>query len=147
MAISNAINGIEVIIHVDGKPAQEYDCSDSKKDAITKYIEAIPDAPFEVQIRMGRKYFPTGKGLRMRVYVDGTKASGQVIYSKRDSDIRVRGHESSTVSDFYVRPFRFGALATSICSFLIMTVYKLTHCSRGGYYGATGRFFERSWRD
>lgn len=90
MAILSTLPGVEVTVCVGRVPLKEYDDDEVNQtlgeDAlrlgpvtVSKYIEAITDREFTVDLCVQRPYLKTSPTLTFDVYVDGHWATGKVM--------------------------------------------------------------------
>jgi hypothetical protein len=123
MAISGNHQGISVAILADGESLQEYSFDEAQKDDashVTKYIEAVPDTRFEIEVKIPKDYkCAGGNALAYKIYVDGVTASclisSKSSWKKEGSRSVVTGFECDTQNSLLIKPFRFVGLET--CKF------------------------------
>lgn len=113
---------IEVKVVVNGTPAQEYDDDDQETIAhntVTKYIEAISGAEFEVQFELKRSYRFPSQHLVFQISVDGRVLDNSVV-SKEEFAERgqawvgsLKGIMRSHGETWSLERFRFSEIKTS----------------------------------
>ena len=85
MAVISTCPGIEVEIVVDDSPLEEYDdddVGDLPSNTLSKYIEAISRAKFEVRYTFTRSFIKllrTGQGIKVAILVDGAEANNAIM--------------------------------------------------------------------
>jgi hypothetical protein len=113
MAVLDDIPGLDVRIHVNGSPLVEYDDDDSEPapKKVTKYIEAISGARFDVQYEF-KESFRAKDGIVAEVYVDGKWMTGSVfkacdVYGRH----AISSRKERVGNEYYERPFTFSQLS------------------------------------
>ena len=113
------LKGIEVSVVIDGKALTEYDDEDAANEnsdhpsEVSKYIEAIPDAEFSIDITMPRSYNFAMNHLSFRLSLDGTLVRNRVYPKAHLKRLRKDWHENIAGSPMkngekcYLRPFKF----------------------------------------
>ena len=121
---------IEVSVHVNGQQLQEFDDNDDDDDCIvmnsemvTKYIEAISDATFEIGIKISYSYSHTSDAIRFAIFVDGryveqvTWQVSNLLACGRDMKYLCKGPRKRDGKGCSMRPFSFCEIIQSkFCS-------------------------------
>ena len=97
MAILSTYPDLQVNVYVDGKSLQEYDDDEHPptSDTVTKYMEAVSGAAFEIQYVHSQRT-PSKLGVGFILYVDG-KAVGNMVFNSIEScfiNARIQGCRS-----------------------------------------------------
>ena len=107
------LDKIQVTVQVDGKNSQEYDDPDADSDlvnksTISKYIEAISKAKFDVLITVPDSYKFVSEALIFWVALDGKKVQGAIFRKGRDRlTRRLAGVSRLGDKGGQLRPFMF----------------------------------------
>ncbi|KAF2872366.1 hypothetical protein BDV95DRAFT_661569 [Massariosphaeria phaeospora] len=113
MAILPDCPGLEVKIVVDGEPLKEYeDDGTPAPKSVTKYIEAVSDAKFEINYAFNKDY-PHAYDVRVVVKLDGQQVDDSLDpYSTlfRDGGHTVSGATSCLDGKWFMADFRFSQL-------------------------------------
>jgi hypothetical protein len=126
MAISTNAKGIAFDVLVDGQPLQEYDCNEPdgtqtnvpETERICKYVEAVPDANFEIRLTIEPRY-SLGDGMSGIVHsivVDGVSCLQHTVLQQswaKKLSWKYKGHIQDKATYREERPFRFETLQTS----------------------------------
>lgn len=89
------IENFEVVVHVDNKPAREYDFNQPEKDGllaidppgvVTKYIEAISGAPFSIEMKVLPQRRLLCDGLKWHISLDGEAITRQTVQRQEYSN-------------------------------------------------------------
>lgn len=92
MAINPALPELEITVNVDGQPLREYEDDDIdgslhseplalRQKAVSKYVEAVTDQEFSIDLTLCASYEPTSPSLTARVYADGEWISGEIFHT------------------------------------------------------------------
>lgn len=123
MAIIGTVPGIEISILVRGTRATEYaapeaDDTEQTSPTITRYIEAIDDAEFDVHYEISNDYewgF-RGHALCLKLWVDGKRMCGTALnqppcpYGSKFENIRW----CSETKEWRRETFRFAVISTGL---------------------------------
>ena len=109
------LKDLEVTIVVMDKTLPEYEDNGEKQPAntVTKYVEAVPGARFEIVISCKKKslvYGPTG--LKLTRELDGENASKGLMY--KEKGICVQGTSNSGNDQSTLERFRFSNIEISM---------------------------------
>jgi hypothetical protein len=111
------LKDFHVGIYVDGRALTEYDdpaSGDRESKKVTKYIESVPGARFEVRASYAR-YFTAAHekacGFHVRTYIDGIRRRGSVMDSS-PIEISHAGAMLNEGTSAYILPFEFAAVRT-----------------------------------
>ena len=129
------LKGIEVSVVVDGKALTEYDDEDAANEnsdhfsEVSKYIEAIPDAEFSIDITMSQSYDLMADDLSFRLRLDGVSVRHVPCTKAELKGRRTNWYKSipgSKVEDgkeCYLRPFKFDAIKIGKTSLHTLILY------------------------
>jgi hypothetical protein len=134
MAILESLPGIRVQIAIDRVPQREYEEPDPDElyqmrparrkypaaKSVTRYIEAINDANFAIQITVRRPYVLDSPSLSFLVLVDGEKVGYPLLPMSDFKEnnfhwVRVMKGFETGGSNNKVMPFVFSEIKTSKC--------------------------------
>ena len=113
------LKGIEISVVVDGKALTEYDDEDAANEnsdhpsGVSKYIEAVPDAEFSIDITMSQSYDLTADGLSFRLSLDGVSVRNRICRKamlkrlRKDWRDNIAGSPMKNGDKCYLRPFKF----------------------------------------
>lgn len=117
MAIVKNLPGFEVAIVANGKPLTEY-INNSEPDQdrkTTRYIEAISDQVFEVQVTARRGAENKGDGLGAYIYVDGQRVARPLLLkSNFSSKDYVTARKGARITTDTYKEFRFASIESGM---------------------------------
>ncbi|KAI0202978.1 hypothetical protein F4808DRAFT_418707 [Astrocystis sublimbata] len=121
MAIHCDVPGVEVTVHCNNQPLQEFRNPDAHDDddnaahpVVTKYIECINDANFVVKLRVSPEYEWGYRNhiLSFSVQVDGKWIETPLIRNPHTYEISGLKTRSSTTGSWHLRRFKFKTVET-----------------------------------
>lgn len=115
MAVLDSLPGVEVTVVVDGKDLHEYRDADMEDDenTVTKYIEAVDDANFAINIKATKDARFEGTCLAFKVLVDELVVRRPLIDSahvRRRNYVRIVDGVQTKAE--HSRKLKFNALET-----------------------------------
>ena len=127
------LKGIEVSVVIDGKALTEYDDEETADESpdhpseVSKYIEAISDAEFSINIKAPKSYDFVRNALCFLLRLDGVQAA-HFVCSKTEHE-RMRGDWHQTIlgskvnngKGWYLKPFKFSDIKLGKTSLHILT--------------------------
>ena len=129
------LKGIEVSVVIDGKALTEYDDEDAANEnpdhpsEVSKYIEAVPDAEYSVDITMSQSYDLTADGLSFSLSLDGVSVRKPVCRKAKLKRLRkawykrVSGSKVENGEEWYLRPFKFNDIKIGKTRLYIFILY------------------------
>lgn len=118
MAVLDALPGVEVSVHIDGKPVQEYEDTDEEvhgplgPKTVVKYIEAISDAQFSINASV----LPVHKEcVSFRVHADGKWITGRIYDQPKHGHAPwnkqiIGSRVTDSLGQPILRPFKFAGV-------------------------------------
>ncbi|KAF2013666.1 hypothetical protein BU24DRAFT_494099 [Aaosphaeria arxii CBS 175.79] len=109
--------GLEVEVLVDSNPAKEFDEKNDEETperTVTKYIEAVTDAKFEIRYELTNHRY-TRHGVLFELHIDGQKVESCIHRNSRIGRELVticKGARVRSNRTFVLREFHFSELAT-----------------------------------
>ncbi|KAH7319175.1 hypothetical protein BKA65DRAFT_409663 [Rhexocercosporidium sp. MPI-PUGE-AT-0058] len=129
MAILERVEGLEVTVHIDGQPAQEYDDDEGEQvvpgavgwyqaaRTIRKYVESISDKEFLVQLSLDKSFKFDCPTLRCDLSIDGKVVRTPLIYQNHQDSFTLRIDGIKTLAGdektALLKPFKFSKIETS----------------------------------
>ena len=113
------LKGIEVSIVVEGKALTEYDDENTAGQSpehaseVSKYIEAVSNAEFSIDITVPSSYNFAGDAIAFKLTLDGVFVRSPLCLKKKVKRLREDWHKNIAGSDvrdgekWYLRPFKF----------------------------------------
>ncbi|KAG4430283.1 hypothetical protein IFR05_014230 [Cadophora sp. M221] len=129
MAILDRVPGLEVKVHINGQPAQEYDDDEDEQAVpgavgwyqaartVRKYVESISDKEFLVQLSLDNSFKFDCPTLSCELSIDGKVVRSPVIYRKHQESftLEIDGIKTSAGDGktALLKPFKFSKIETS----------------------------------
>lgn len=113
------LKGIKVSVVIDGKALTEYDDeitagqSPEYASEVSKYIEAVSDAEFSIDITVPRSYEITADALAFKLILDGVFVMSPISRKAKlktlgtDWHKKIEGSDVKDGEEWYLRPFKF----------------------------------------
>ena len=129
------LKGIEVLVVIAGKALTEYDHEDTADqnpehpNEVSKYIEAVSDAEFSIDIRVSQYYDLTANDLSFILRLDGVFVSNPVCTKaelkslRKDWQTNVAGSYVKNGGEWSLRPFKFNDIKIGKARLHILILY------------------------
>lgn len=109
-------DGIEVRVVVNGEEAVEYDNQEAQGNAllaqrrVTKYIESIDGAPFEIQCKIHPEFCFEGNAVCLETWIDGNLEVTKTAQQKDVHTIIMNGRLYFEQRQLKLKKFKFSTI-------------------------------------
>ena len=129
------LKGIKVSIVIDRKALTEYDGEDTADQSpehpseVSKYIEAVSDAEFSIDITVPQSYEFRADALAFKLTLDGVFVTNALCRKAllqslcKDWQTNVAGSEVKDGEQWYLRPFKFNDIKIGKTRLHIVILY------------------------
>ena len=128
------LEGIEVLVVIAGKALTEYDDEEAADKShehaseVSKYIEAVSDAEFGIDITVPSSYDFAGDAISFKLTLDGVSVRGRLCRKAKIKRLRVDWHTTIAGSkvkngkNWYLKPFKFNDINIGKTSLHILII-------------------------
>ena len=124
------LKDIKVAIMINGQELKEYndeDVGNDEENSVSKYVEAISEAKFEIITSASRWYQFTSDAVQMDIYMDGAYADACLLRKKDASRVhawkcRLNGARRFDGNRWEVKPFKFREITAGMFHWVLSFV-------------------------